>query len=97
MGQSEEVAVTPGQHWEEAGVVQEVVALARSPVVEEMLVALARSPVVEEMLVALVMVRSPVVEEMPVEVGMASVRSLAAVGTASPAVVATETEEEGTA
>lgn len=84
MGQSEEVAVTPGQHWEEAGVVQEVVALARSPVVEEMLVAL-------------VMVRSPVVEEMPVEVGMASVRSLAAVGTASPAVVATETEEEGTA
>lgn len=76
--------MTPGQHWEEAGVVQEVLALARSPVVEEMLVAL-------------VMVRSPVVEEMPVEVGTASVRSLAAVGTASPAVVATETEEEGTA
>lgn len=86
MGRSQEVVVTPGQHWEEAGVVQ----------VEEVL-ALARSPVVEEMLVALVMVRSPVVEEMPVEVGMASVRSLAAVGTASPAVVATETEEEGTA
>lgn len=71
MGRSQEVVVTPGQHWEEAGVVQ----------VEEVL-ALARSPVVEEM---------------PVEVGMASVRSLAAVGTASPAVVATETEEEGTA
>lgn len=87
MGQSEEVAVTPGQHWEEAGVVQ----------VEEVL-ALARSPVVEEMLVALVMALArSVVEEMPVEVGMASVRSLAAVGTASPAVVATETEEEGTA
>ena len=50
------------------------------------------------MLVALVMALArSVVEEMPVEVGMASVRSLAAVGTASPAVVATETEEEGTA
>lgn len=87
MGRSQEVVVTPGQHWEEAGVVQ----------VEEVL-ALARSPVVEEMLVALVMALArSVVEEMPVEVGMASVRSLAAVGTASPAVVATETEEEGTA
>lgn len=87
MGRSQEVVVTPGQHWEEAGVVQ----------VEEVL-ALARSPVVEEMLVALVMALArSVVEEMPVEVGMASVRSLAAVGTVSPAVVATETEEEGTA
>lgn len=64
-----EPRVTPGHHWEEAGGVQaqEVMALARSTVVEEM----------------------------PVEMEMASVRSLAEVGKVSPALGATETEEEG--
>ena len=38
MARNQEVAVTPGHHWEEAGRLraEEVMALARSPVVEEM-------------------------------------------------------------
>jgi hypothetical protein len=89
MGRNQEVAATPGHYWEEAGGVraEEVMALARTQVVEEM-------PVEVEM----VLVRSLAEEEMPVELEMVLVRSLAEAGKASLAVGETETEEEeGTA